>query len=268
MRLSLMLTSALTVIASVASAQRIGNRRRTCGSELTDAQVASAQEAHGNVTLQGFADMGIQSYTPRVINVWFHVVRSGTTYAQGDVASSQITNQISALNSAFSGTDLSFTLAGTTRTTNANWFTGAKKYNWLEYQMMSALKVGGADTLNIYSTDLVTAGPNLLGYASFPWDYSIEPQMDGVVIHWDTVPGGGFAPYNLGMTLVHEVGHWLGLLHTFQGTGCSPTGDEVPDTPTENGPAFGCPIGRDTCPGAGVDPIRESMSFTEDMSKR
>lgn len=197
------------------------------------------------------------SVTGGVVNVHFHVIHSGST---GLLSSSEIADQMAVLNDAFSGTGWSFTLASTDYTDNSSWF--AMDYGTsAEYAAKSALRTGSADDLNIYS-----ASPpgGTLGWATFPSDYTARPWQDGVVLLYSSLPGGSAAPYNLGDTGTHEVGHWMGLYHTFQ-DGCRKNGgDEVADTPPEKSPAYGCPIGRDTCRGGGADPIFNYMDYTDD----
>ncbi len=194
------------------------------------------------------------------INVYFHVINNGTGIANGNVPDSMIQAQIAVLNDAYAGTGWSFNLVSIDRTTNSTWYAmGASA----ERDAKNALRQGTADDLNIYSAN---PGGGLLGWATFPSSYSGNPMNDGVVLLFSSLPGGSAAPYNLGDTGTHEVGHWMGLYHTFQG-GCAGAGDSVNDTPAEKSPAFGCPVGRDSCPGKkalGIDPIENFMDYTDD----
>lgn len=194
------------------------------------------------------------------VDVYWHVIRTGPYLAQGDVPESQIKAQIRVLNESFDR-KFWFVLASIDRTTNATWYSAVG--NSAATQMKNALHQGTAEDLNVYSNNL---GQGLLEDATFPSDYASYPPRDGIILLYSTVPGGTAAPYNLGHTLVHATGHWLGLYHTFQG-GCEGSGDGVGDTPKERSPAFGCPVGRDTCQGSnapGLDPIRNFMDFTDD----
>jgi hypothetical protein len=206
--------------------------------------------------------LGARASQAGTVNVYFHVINQGSGIANGDVPDSQINDQIAALNAAFAGSGTTFVLAGTTRTTNATWYT-AGPGSKAEAQMKAALRQGSADDLNVYSNN---PSGGYLGWATFPWRYSSRPLDDGIVVLFASLPGGSAVPYNEGDTATHEVGHWMGLYHTFQG-GCSRTNDYVSDTPAERSPAYGCPEGRNSCTGSrypGLDPIHNFMDYTDD----
>lgn len=234
---------------------------RLCATDHNPQKIALAEIDFAERLQRQKDNPGIANIAGGTINVYVHVIRKGTGIANGDVTTTMINNQISVLNNAYSSWGWSFNLVSTNRTTNTTWYNGC--YGSSESAMKNALRQGTADDLNLY-----TCNPSggILGYATFPSSYTSAPKLDGVVVLYSSLPGGSAAPYNLGDTGTHEVGHWMGLYHTFQG-GCSTNGDFVSDTPAEQSAAFGCPVGRNTCTGTqypGNDPTTNFMDYTDD----
>jgi ABC-type taurine transport system substrate-binding protein len=116
--------------------------------------------------------------------------------------------------------------------------------SFIDDDRVKSAATGGADPwpsdkyLNIW---VCLLGGGLLGYAQFPGG---PAATDGVVITHTGfgTNGTAAAPFNLGRSATHEIGHWLNLLHIWgdDGTGCSGS-DQVSDTPNQAGPNFGVP---------------------------
>jgi hypothetical protein len=194
-----------------------------------------------------------------VIPTYVHVMASST--GEGDVTDKQIRDQIAVLNKTYGGgesreaadTRYSFELVSTDRYYNDLWHVDRQSNVY-----RSQTRLGGADALNIWLVDFA-----YLGIATFPWDYEKQPSIDGIRVHWDSLPGGSINNYNLGETATHEAGHWLGLYHVFQG-GCRGDGDQVDDTPAQSVATLGCPEGQDSCPSEGEDSVHNYMDYSYD----
>jgi hypothetical protein len=246
-------------------------KTRGCATYQPTAQEAQALEEHAAEMARLLTDRTGRSMietnaTTVTINVYVHVLTN--TSGAGNVTDTQISNQIRVLNDSYSGitggvnTKFRFALASTDRTANNTYFAAAYG-STAETQMKNALHKGTARDLNLYFNQ---PSSGELGWATFPSSYASKPLMDGVVCDGRTVPGGTFDPYNEGDTATHEVGHWVGLYHTFQG-GCSKNNDYVADTPAERSATWGCPAGQDSCAGKqypGVDPIENFMDYSDD----
>lgn len=247
------LTPAQQALAAEGRLRSCGTRSMTDAERVLDRQRMDARFAMSN------AERGAGRQGDVTVPTYFHVLYDPAD-ATTDTSQAMIDAQMTVLNDAFARGGFRFELAGVTRTANKDWATECHRTG-VERKFKRALHQGGAEALNFYSCAM---GGGLLGYAYLPASYEKAPWRDGVVVLNSSLPGGTAVPYNEGDTATHEVGHWLGLEHTFFGGCQGGEGDFVADTPPEASAAFGCPVGRDTCAGDGVDPIHNFMDYTED----
>ncbi|WIA12164.1 hypothetical protein OEZ85_012236 [Tetradesmus obliquus] len=198
--------------------------------------------------------------TSLTVDLYFHVISGDTANATVNAPVELLAQQLDVMNGAYGPFDIRFALKGVTRVQSEDWAT-TEINTGAETAMKARLRKGGATDLNIY---IIRPTSGTLGWSTFPWEMAkLGQQFDGVVVHVGTLPGGTMAPYNQGYTMVHEVGHWLGLLHVFE-NGCSSIGDSVEDTAPQATAAYGCPLQRKTCPGNLKDPVTNYMGYTDD----
>ncbi|WP_353777195.1 M43 family zinc metalloprotease [Winogradskyella sp. 3972H.M.0a.05] len=241
-------------------------------------------ETEINIKIQEILNSPNRGGGPIRLPVVVHVVHNGEGVGVGsNISDLQVLSQIDVLNEDYrkipgsrgfgAGVDTNIEFFLAKEDPYCNPTTGIVRY------LRSSLPNGGADIdgdikpktiwdpsryLNMW---VVQLGGGLLGYATFPGG---DPNVDGVVMGYQYF-GSNDAPgvnlggaYNLGRTTTHEVGHYLGLFHTFQG--CGAPGDSVNDTPPQAQPNYGCPaVPPDTCPGGDDDLIENYMDYSDDV---
>ena len=200
----------------------------------------------------------------KVASVKIEVVFTHLTYGNlGHVSLVQRKDQIEILNQAFNqfGISFSFDEEKTQFVDDYSWYYMGQNSR-AERDAKATLQVDPNKYLNFYTGGL-QAG--LLGWARFPFDFAGDPVLDGVVMLDGTLPDGDEENYNLGKTAIHEIGHWCGLYHTFQG-GCSLYGDHVNDTVPHNGPNHGCPTEAENnaCDSNQMAPFQNYMNYVYD----
>lgn len=258
-----------TVVAADDEAVRVCGTVSPSPSRILDLQGAVRRVIPGTAALRVEA-------VPVTVPVYWHILQDGT---EDKLRDDQIAGQLDVLNQAYAPAGYRFVSRGITRSKNAKWF-ALLAGDSSEEEVMRALVIDAVRNLNVYigkPRALVDGRvESVLGYAYFPWDnQAADSWRDGVVLDWTTLPGASAGRYGRGATAVHEVGHWLGLLHTFDNgnnpDGCEAPGDDVADTPAERAAYFGpgdgqaCPVvGRDSCPAPGTDPVDNFMDYADD----
>lgn len=207
---------------------------------------------------------------PVVVNVLYRTTAE-------NISLTQIQSQINVLNQDFNATNSDFNKV-------PSLFSGVKanvgitfvldqvirksttKTSWGTTDTMKKTTYGGlaptspTTKLNLW---VCTIGGGILGYAQFPGGAS---STDGVAIDskYFGLSGTASAPYNLGRTATHEVGHWMNLRHIWGDANCG--SDLVSDTPTHNDANYGVPAypHYSTCSGTPVEMTMNYMDYTDD----
>jgi hypothetical protein len=274
----MLVLSTLALFLSVSSSITTVSAGHTLVKRLTDGNTAHGGECGAPYSLKDKEIMDVAferaraekqtrqlNTNPTVFDLYVNVVAANMTYGGGWVPNAHIEDQIKVLNQGYLDVGVSFRLVNITRILSSRYhhdLTVPEDDAMAEMlgNFGKTFRKGDIKVLNVnligFSSDEET-----YGFALPPSFYAEYPEYDGAYIRFNSLPGGS-SDVRQGSTLIHEVGHWLSLWHTFQ-DGCDGVGDEVSDTPAEATPASGCPTARDSCSGLpGLDPVENYMDYS------
>ncbi|OAA50317.1 metalloprotease 1 [Metarhizium rileyi] len=227
------------LLANVVSASAIHPRDDTvlkCAEQVPSAEFQKASRTLLATASNSSLTRRQQGYL--TFQVFAHVVYADRTARGGYVRETLVREQMKTINKHYSPVGISFNLVKTTYTQNSNWASGND-----EAGMKRRLRQGGYSDLNLYYTANIPdpqTGKPVLGLCYFPVNHrpsEQEMETDGCMVTAQTVPGSD--PWTgHDMATTHEIGHWLGLLHTFEPT-CR-IGDLVDDTFPQEQPTGHC----------------------------
>ena len=191
---------------------------------------------------------------PVHVLVAWHVVYSSTN--AGYLSEVFIENSIDRINQEYNPYEIYFTLDTITYHQNDDWYYNVNGSNngEVEEEMRSSTYIDPVHYYNIWTVDLTGTGAG--GWNYFP-NWSLEDSYwQGTTM--DIGQAGGNRP-----DVVHEIGHYFMLYHTFQ-FGCDPPGDSVDDTPyQDDNDTYSCSESTDTCPDdLGNDPVHNFMNYS------
>lgn len=206
---------------------------------------------------------------PVVVNVLYRTAAENISLAQIQSQIDVLNKDFNALNSDFSSVPtlfsgvkanvgITFVLQNVVRKSTRT--TSFSTNNAMKTASKGIAPTTPTTVLNMWSCNM---GGGILGYAQFPGGASAT---DGVVIDNNAfgTTGTATAPFNLGRTATHEVGHWMNLRHIWGDATCG--SDLVSDTPTHNTANYGVPAypHYSTCTGTPVEMTMNYMDYTDD----
>ena len=231
----------------------------SCGTEPTAEFLNATARIAAEEALQfGPANFSLgATHDPIIIRTYFHVALNGqpeyrTTQAQLDAQLARINHEFNPFGISFRVIDpADFVLMSDADSRDV---TSAQRH---------MPRRGAYRDLNIWVMSRLSGVNQGIGVLPHVTGPGLAFDMtDGVCVTHDALPKADGVPSKLGSSAVHEVGHWLGLMHVFEGKTCGGPGDMVDDTPTQATPSWGCGEVKDSCPDQpGFDNTQNFMDY-------